>query len=150
MNLIFTFFNISKQWIYLQCVVPIYAKALAYIYVVVQFYPWFKFSLLSFQSHYHVIIIHYHTQKQKKRKFEPTIKLNHNIYNCPCVDLFLLDHCVINVVYVCLSCLKVTGQYATWRCAHSRKIFFFHCQQKLSDCLVFKFFLRNALTSQTL
>ena len=23
-----------------------------------------------------------------------------HIYNCPCVDLFLLDQCVINVVYV--------------------------------------------------
>ena len=51
-----------------------------HIYVVVQFYPWFKFSFLLFQTHYHVIIIHYHTQKQKKRKFEPKIKLNHNIY----------------------------------------------------------------------
>ena len=50
------------------------------VYVVVQFYPWFKFSFLLFQTHYHVIIIHYHTQKQKKRKFEPRIKLNHNIY----------------------------------------------------------------------
>ena len=47
--------------------------------VVVQFYPWFKFSFLLFQAHYHVIIIHYHTQKQKKRKFKPMIKLNHNI-----------------------------------------------------------------------
>ena len=47
--------------------------------VVVQFYPWFKFSFLLFQTHYHVIIIHYHTQKQKERKFEPRIKLNHNI-----------------------------------------------------------------------
>ena len=46
----------------------------------VQFYPWFKISFLLFQTHYHVIIIHYHTQKQKKRKFEPRIKLNHNIY----------------------------------------------------------------------
>ena len=50
------------------------------IYVVVQFYPWFKFSFLLFQPHDHVIIIHYHTQKQKKRKYEPRIKLNHNIY----------------------------------------------------------------------
>ena len=50
------------------------------VYVVAQFYPWFKFSFLLFQTHYHVIIIHYHTQKQKKRKFEPRIKLNHNIY----------------------------------------------------------------------
>ena len=36
------------------------------IYVVVQFYPWFKFSFLLFQTHYHVIIIHYLTQKPKK------------------------------------------------------------------------------------
>ena len=50
------------------------------VYVVVQFYPWFKFSFLLFQTHYHVIIIHYHTQKQKKRKLEPRIKLSHNIY----------------------------------------------------------------------
>ena len=49
------------------------------IAVVVQFYPWFKFSFLLFQTHYHVIIIHYHTQKQKKRKFEPRIELNHKI-----------------------------------------------------------------------
>ena len=68
--------NISKQWIYLQCVVTIYTKALAHI------------------------------------------------YNCPWVDLFLLDQCVINVVDVCLSCLKVIGQYATWRCIHSWMIFF--------------------------
>ena len=45
-----------------------------------QFCPWFKFSFLLFQTHYHVIIIHYHTQKQKKRKFEPRIKLNYNSY----------------------------------------------------------------------
>ena len=28
-----------------------------------------------------LIIIHYHTQKQKKRKFKPKIILNYNIYN---------------------------------------------------------------------
>ena len=48
------------------------------ISVVVQFYPWFKFSLFLLQTHYHVINIHYHTQKQKTRKFEPRINLNHN------------------------------------------------------------------------
>ena len=55
----------------------------------VQFYPWFKFSFLLFQTHYHIIIIHYHTQKQKKGKFEPRIKLNHNIYLpdvLPCIN----------------------------------------------------------------
>ena len=31
------------------------------IYVMVQFYTWFKFYLLLFQMHYHIITIHYHT-----------------------------------------------------------------------------------------
>ena len=46
----------------------------------VQFYSWFKFSFLLFQTHYHVIIIHYHTQKQNKRKFEPGIGPLRGIY----------------------------------------------------------------------
>ena len=50
------------------------------MYVVVQFYPWFKFYFLLFQTHYHVIIIHYHTQKQTTIEFEPRIKLNHNVH----------------------------------------------------------------------
>ena len=43
---------------------------------------WFNFILgpnfifLCFK----LIIIHYHTKKQRKIKFEPKIKLNHNIY----------------------------------------------------------------------
>ena len=41
-----------------------------YVYVVVQFYPWFNFHILLYQTHYH-------THKQKK----PRIKFNHNIYN---------------------------------------------------------------------
>ena len=48
------------------------------VYVLVQFYPWFKFSFLLSQTHYHTLP---YTQKQKKRKFEPRIKLNHNIYS---------------------------------------------------------------------
>ena len=47
------------------------------IYLVVLFYPWFKFLFFCFK----IIIIHYHTQKQKIIKFKPKIKLNHNIYN---------------------------------------------------------------------
>ena len=52
------------------------------IYVVVQFYPWFKFSFLLFLG-----MVMYDNNmimslKQKKRKIEPTIKLNHNIYLC--------------------------------------------------------------------
>ena len=49
-------------------------------YVVVQFYPWFKFSCLLFLG-----MVMYDNNmimslKQKKRKFEPRIKLNHNKY----------------------------------------------------------------------
>ena len=94
-------------------------------YVVVQFYPWFKFSFLLFQTRYHVIIIHCHTQKQKERKCEPRIKLNHNKYNhvTPLLHqlswllvvqlLFLRDSvipykCVNNLTstYLCGKCLK--------------------------------------------
>ena len=51
-----------------------------YVYVVVQLYPWFKFSFLLFLG-----MIMYDNNmiislKQKKRKFEPRIKLNNNIY----------------------------------------------------------------------
>ena len=50
------------------------------VYVVVQFYPWFKFSFLLFLG----MVIYGNNMimslKQKKRKFEPRIKLNHNIY----------------------------------------------------------------------
>ena len=50
------------------------------VYVVVQFYPWFKFSFLLFLR----MVIYDNNMimslKQKKRKFEPRIKLSHNIY----------------------------------------------------------------------
>ena len=44
---------------------------------------WFNFILGSnfIFPCFKLIIIHYNTQKQKKRKFEPRIKLNHNIYH---------------------------------------------------------------------
>ena len=50
------------------------------VHVVVQFYPWFKFSFLLFLG-----MVMYDNNmimslKQKQRKFEPRIKLNHNIY----------------------------------------------------------------------
>ena len=48
-----------------------------YVYVVVQFYPWVDLIFFCFK----LIIIHYHTQKQKKIKFKPRIKLNHNIFS---------------------------------------------------------------------
>ena len=42
---------------------------------------WFNFIAgLNFISHcFGVIIIHYHTPKQREIKFKPAIKLNHNI-----------------------------------------------------------------------
>ena len=51
--------------------------------VVVQFYPWFKFYFLCFK----LIIIHYHTPKQREIKFEPRIKLNHNT----CILILLIE-----------------------------------------------------------
>ena len=50
-----------------------------HVCVVVQFYPWFKFSFLLFlgmEMYDNDMIM---SLKQKKRKFEPRIKLNHNI-----------------------------------------------------------------------
>ena len=55
-------------------------RAFGHVYVVVQFYPWFKLSFLLFLG-----MVMYGNDmimslKQKKRKFEPKIKLNHNNY----------------------------------------------------------------------
>ena len=55
------------------------------VYVVVPFYPWFKFSFLLFLSMVRSRMVMYDNNiimslKQKKRKFQPRIKLNHNIY----------------------------------------------------------------------
>ena len=49
-----------------------------YVYVVVQFHPWFKI-LCPFVLQ--LIIIHYHTPKQRGIELKPRIKLNHSIYN---------------------------------------------------------------------
>ena len=48
------------------------------VYVLIQFYPWFKFYFLLFLGlvMYDMIMIF----KQGKMKFKPRIKLNHNIY----------------------------------------------------------------------
>ena len=45
-------------------------------YVVVQFYPWFKFYFPSFLGMVMLIM----SLKQRKIKFKPRIKLNHNTY----------------------------------------------------------------------
>ena len=51
-----------------------------YMYVVVQINPWFKFFFFCFLG-----MVMYDNNmimslKQKKRKFKPRIKLNHNTY----------------------------------------------------------------------
>ena len=40
------------------------------------FFPWFKFYFPLFKTHYHTLPY----QKQRKMKFKPRKKLNHNIY----------------------------------------------------------------------
>ena len=61
----------------------------------VQFYPWFKFSFLLFLG-----MVMYDNNmimslKQKKRKFEPRIKLNHNID----IHVTFIFHVFINVYF---------------------------------------------------
>ena len=50
---------------------------------------WFNFILgLNFIFFcFKLIIVYYHTQKQKKIKFKPRIKLNHNIFNWSRTDV---------------------------------------------------------------
>ena len=51
---------------------------------------WFNYIhglyFLLFQTHYHVIIMHYLNKKQRKTKFKPRIKLNPNIIDCTCIS----------------------------------------------------------------
>ena len=51
---------------------------------------WFNFILgLNFIFLcFKLIIIHYHTQKQREIKFKPRIKLNHNIYNMQALKVY--------------------------------------------------------------
>ena len=57
---------------------------------------WFNFTFgLNFiQLCFKLIIIHYHNQKQRKIKFKPGIKLNHNIHVCTCLVFSQLHHAV--------------------------------------------------------
>ena len=73
------------------------AEMVYYNYVVVQFYLWFHFHFLLFQTHH---IIHYLTQKQNKIKFKPTIKLNRDIHVY--VHLFTHVHLDYNNFYFSL------------------------------------------------
>ena len=53
------------------------AEFLCDIYVVVQVYSWFKFYFLLFLG---MVMYDIEFVTEKKRKFKPRIKLNHNIY----------------------------------------------------------------------
>ena len=75
------------------------------VYVVAQFYPWFKFICLCFK----LVIIHYHTKKkQRKTKFQPRTKLNNNIYKqkpvreerCKCLWMSLITTCPHSIYQV--------------------------------------------------
>ena len=50
------------------------------LYVVVQFYPWFEFYLLLFQTHNYISI----PKNKGKENLNQGIKLNHNMYSCTC------------------------------------------------------------------
>ena len=82
------------------------------MYVVVQFYPWFKFSFLLFLG-----MIMYDNNmimslKQKKRKFEPRIKLNYNMYR-KVIMWPTIGKCPL--IYCIQYCSKVSWQSLdTW------------------------------------
>ena len=83
--------------------------------VVVQFYPWFKFYFLLFFG-----IVMYDNNmimslKQKKRKFEPRIKLNHNIctgavFMCWVEDISRAGCCTRFINYA----VQVTRKYLSF------------------------------------
>ena len=86
------------------------------VYVVVQIYPWFKFFCLLFLG-----MVMYDNNmimslKQRKRKFEPRIKLNHNVYTNQCLSMqkTLLFRCLFyggSTVYGFQHC-NTTSDYA--------------------------------------
>ena len=61
-------------------------------YIICMYMLWFNFILGSnfIFLCFKLIIIHYNTQKHKKRKFEPRIKLNHNI----CIQYMILYYII--------------------------------------------------------
>ena len=74
-----------------------------HVYVVVQFYPWFKFYLLLIQDHYQTL-----PSKQTKIKSKPRkIKLNHNI-QCTCMHGLYMYALVL---HVCISSTCMHGLY---------------------------------------
>ena len=57
----------------------------------------FLLGLGSFSHCFRLIMIHYHSQKQRKIEFKPRMKLNHNTYNS------LTDHSVYNFICIIIT-----------------------------------------------
>ena len=57
---------------------------LIHVYIVVQFYTWFKFFFVLIMS-----------LKQRKISFEPRIKLNHNINTTPYFSAIKIFYCTL-------------------------------------------------------
>ena len=57
----------------------------------------FLLGLSSFSHCFRLIMIHYHSQKQRKIEFKPRMKLNPNTYNN------LTDHSVYNFICIIIS-----------------------------------------------
>ena len=55
----------------------LYVLTYIHVYVDLQFYSWFNFFFLLFQTNYHTLPY----RKTKEKKFKPKIKLNQKIYN---------------------------------------------------------------------
>ena len=76
---------------------------------------WFSFILgLNFISLcFKLVIIHYHTRKQKEIKFKPRIKLNHKIYSKrQTSDLSLaLEQNYVHLTFNCFHLHSVTFSY---------------------------------------
>ena len=78
-------------------------------YVVLQFYPWFKFSFLLFQTHYHTLPY----PKTKEKKIKPRIKLNHNNYrNWKINDGLQLERREIYFLFIISSPLAFSINYS--------------------------------------
>ena len=65
------------------------------IYVVVQFYPWFKFYSPLFQTHHHTLPY----PKTKEIKFKPRIKLNHNSVNSPRLSRYIWSPNLLDTIH---------------------------------------------------
>ena len=82
---------------------------------ILQYMLWFSFILgLNFISFcFKLVIIHYRTRKQREIKFEPSIKLNHNI--------FINTKMLMLITSQSLNLRNKRGGASPWACKHSSK-----------------------------